>query len=131
MEQYGERRKSQRLPIELQLEISKMFKQDYKVLDHINAKVLVCDISKTGLGFISTVQLPLYYYFNAKIKFSNNNYFFAVLKVIREKKLETGTYEYGAEFIGLAPFLVEKIEAYGRMILKEKCTTRDKVSIKC
>lgn len=108
-----ERRQYKRLPIELSLEIKKVYKQDYVVIEDVDAEISVVDISKSGIGFISKAKLPMDYYFDGKIKLGENDYFYAVIHIVRGKVNEDGEgNEYGAEFVGLAPFLANKIDDY-------------------
>ena len=62
-----ERRRHKRLPLKLELKISSLFRQDYEIIDDINEGIEVRDISKAGIGFFCTHELPLNYYFDAKI----------------------------------------------------------------
>lgn len=110
-----DRRKYKRLPIELHLEIDHIFKQDYVVIDNIDAEVSVFDISKTGIGFISEAEIPTNYYFNAKVKLGDADFFYAVIQILRCKKMDSSSYIYGAEFVGLAPFLANKVDKYEKM----------------
>lgn len=112
-----DRRKFKRLPIVLQLEVSRVFKQNYVVIDNIDAELLVFDISKTGIGFISKAMIPINYYFDAKIKLGNDDFFYAVIQVLRCSNKEEEIYVYGAEFIGLAPFLANKIDIYEKKVI--------------
>ncbi len=106
-----ERRRHKRLPIELHLEVDEIFKQDYIVIKNFNALVSVSDISRSGIGFVSEASLPLGYYFRCRITLSNNDFFYGVIHIVRtctndNKKI------YGAEFVGLAPFLADKVDRY-------------------
>lgn len=97
-----EKRKYRRLPIKLTLEVSSLFNQSEK-LPIGNAEFNVFNISKSGIGFTTTNQLPLNYYFNAKIEFEGiKDRLRYVVKIIRMEKLENGDYLYGCEFVGLA-----------------------------
>ena len=106
-----ERRKYKRLPIELSLEIKKIYKQDYLIIEDVDTQSTVTDISKSGIGFVSKAKLPLDYYFDGKIRLAENDYFYAVIHIVRGEVLENENY-YGAEFVGLAPFLANKIDDY-------------------
>ena len=54
-----EMRREKRWPIELQLEISSLFKQDNVKVENINAPIEVFDVSKAGIGFQSaTILMP-------------------------------------------------------------------------
>lgn len=106
-----ERRKYQRYPLKLELKISSLFKQDYELIPDINENIEIKNISKNGIGFTCNRDLPLNYYFDAKIQLSDDKFFYAVLKIIRVKKLEEG-YFVGCEFIGLADILSMRIDSY-------------------
>ena len=110
-----ERRKHKRLPIDLELEISKLFRQGYQVIDNLNEGIEVVNISKTGIGFISKAELPLDYYFNSKIQFTESEYFYCVIKIIRKEKHGDDNF-YGCEFVGLAEFLAKKVDNYEDLI---------------
>lgn len=116
MDKGRERRNSKRLPIELHLSINHMFRQNYEELKGLDAKIDVYDISKSGIGFVSRDKLPKGYYFNAKIGLYKKEYFYAVVKIVRSIERESEECEYGAEFVGLAPFLADKIDSYEKNI---------------
>lgn len=115
----AERRKYKRLPIELKLEVSEIFKQDNIIRTDMNADIKVYDISKAGIGFISTADLPLEYYFNGKIILGEKKrFFYAVVQIVRKSREEkSGAFRYGAEFVGLAPFLADKVDEYAKEIV--------------
>jgi hypothetical protein len=106
-----ERRKNKRLPIKLEIDIDKLFKQDNEIIHNINESIEVINVSKAGLGFLCKDVLPLDYYFNAKIEFDEVRYFYCVIKIIR-KEVIGDTYLYGCEFVGLAEFLSKKVDDY-------------------
>jgi len=112
-----DRRKFKRLPIELRLEVDELFKQDYIVIKELNAVVTVFDISKSGIGFISEVNLPIGYYFRGRINLGNNDFFYVVIRIVRARILDEKIV-YGAEFVGLAPFLADKVDKYERNMNK-------------
>lgn len=111
-----ERRKFKRLPIELHLEVNNIFKQDYEMINNLDAEITVFDISKSGVGFYCEADLPYEYYFNCKIKLDESSFFYAVLQIVRKFKNDEGNNTYGAEFVGLAPFLANKIDEYERKL---------------
>lgn len=106
-----EKRKCARLPLKLELTISSLFKQDYDLIPDINASIEVKNISKSGLGFTCRYQLPLDYYFDAKIKLTEDEFFYAVLKIIRVEK-SGDQYLVGCEFVGLADVLSQRVDRY-------------------
>lgn len=111
-----DRRKFERYPTHISIKIESLYKQDYDKIDNVNEDIEVVDVSKSGIGFTSKHILPLNYYFNAKIVFDKERYFYSVLKIIRIIKEEEGAYHYGCEFIGLADILSSSVEAYGDSI---------------
>lgn len=111
-----ERRKFKRLPINIKLIIESLYKQDAETVDHLNETITVTNISKSGIGFICDHDMPLDYYFNAKIIIDDEKYFFSVLKIIR-KSSEDNHFNYGCEFVGLADILSRSIDDYEKEIL--------------
>lgn len=105
------RRIHERSKINIQLEIESLFKQDDYRIDQVNEFIEVTDISKTGLGFIARHELPLDYYFNARICLDEEKRFYCVIKLIRKVEEEDGIH-YGCLFVGLAEMLAEMIVEY-------------------
>lgn len=110
-----ERRKCKRLPIELSIGVNDLFKQDSKIIEGIKKEIFVFDISKTGIGFICEVELPTGYYFNTKICLNKEEFFYAVILIVRVIN-KNNEFIHGAEFVGLAPFLANKINDYEESI---------------
>lgn len=111
----SDRRRYKRLPIELNLEVDEVFKQDYVVIKNLNASVSVFDISRSGIGFISDASLPLGYYFRGRINLGDNDFFYVVIQIVRAHITENKKI-YGAEFVGLAPFLADKVDKYEKKL---------------
>lgn len=89
-----------------------MFRQGNEIVDHMDAKIEVVNISRSGIGFVSEAVLPLDFFFNARICLSKDEFIFTVVRIVRKNKKIDNTYEYGAAFVGLAPFLADKIDLY-------------------
>lgn len=104
-----ERRKDKRFPFEITLNIHELYKQDNIKIEDLDEEFQVVDISKSGIGFACTHELPLDFYFNAKITLQEENFFFTVLKIIRIDQ-EENEFHYGCEFIGLAEILSQTID---------------------
>ncbi len=117
MQNLFDRRRYRRLPIKLSIEINKLYKQNYDIIELPQADITVFDISKDGIGFISDTKLPLGYYFDSVIELDPQDSFRAVVKIVRivEQEGIEGKI-YGAQFVGLAPFLAAKIDDYERNI---------------
>ncbi len=110
-----EKRKRERYPIDISLTIESLYRQDNEKIEELNNEIEVINISRSGLGFISEHDLPLDYYFNAKIDVQKEKHFYTVVKIIRKEKMEEG-YRYGCEFVGLADVLSIFVEEYGETI---------------
>ncbi|MBQ3783650.1 MAG: PilZ domain-containing protein [Lachnospiraceae bacterium] len=97
-----EKRRNKRYPVNIELELSKLFRQDYVEMD-VSAPVEVTDISKSGVGFSSTCVLPLDYYFNARLELGDpEKVLYCIVKIIRICA-DGEMNHYGAEIVGLAP----------------------------
>lgn len=114
-----DRRRYKRLPVELSLEVNEVFKQDNIIINNISAKISVFDISKNGIGFLSKADLPVGYYFRGRINLGDGDFFLVVIQIIRASSgLEDEQKVYGAEFVGLAPFLADKVDKYEKKLSK-------------
>ncbi|MDF2906482.1 MAG: PilZ protein [Herbinix sp.] len=120
-----DRRRYKRLPIELHLEVDEVFKQDHIVIKDLNASVSVFDISKNGIGFISEASLPLGYYFRGRINLGDGDFFYVVIQILRAHISESNGKVYGAEFVGLAPFLADKVDKYEKKLNKGEINMED------
>lgn len=110
--EFRERRRYKRLPFNLNIKVDELFGQDYVVIKNLSASISVFDISKGGIGFDSVSDLPIGYYFQGTIKFPDGSFFHAVMHIVWSKKRNGTVNTYGAEFVGLAPFLAEKVDKY-------------------
>jgi hypothetical protein len=117
-EESKERRKYIRLPIELKLEVDEVYKQDYVIIKNIGASLEVVNISREGIGFLSKAELPNGYYFNGTINFETGDFFSVVIQILRTEVIEDDNKLYGAAFIGLAPFLADKVDKYQKKLNK-------------
>lgn len=101
----GQQKRCKRVPVELQLRISNLFKQDNVQIKNIDAPIVVKNISKTGIGFETEAVLPLKYYFNAKIELGDKeSAIYAVVQIIRAEKKGDKVF-YGCQFVGRAEIL--------------------------
>ena len=112
-----DKRRSKRLPIQLELVVSKLFRQEASATMEVNEAIQVVDVSKRGIGFVSKSELPLNYYFNARLELgSQENSLYCVVKIIRKNQKEDGTFSYGCEFIGMAPVLGSIFDEYEKSL---------------
>lgn len=118
-----EQRKNIRVPVNLNLEISDMFKQDNVKVNNINAPIEVVDISRNGIGFTSKSILPIGFYFNARLEFvSRGNGLNCVVRIIRHTQRENGVNHYGCEFVGMPTifdYYFEEIEDEFKKVTSE------------
>ena len=123
-----EKRRSNRMQVELSLKISSLFMQDNIKVENIDAPINVINISKGGIGFITESVLPLNYYFNAAINLGDADAsLYCVVKIIRTKELADGMHLYGCEMIGLAPVLSFIFENYEKSLIEDADTTQNTV----
>ena len=109
-----DKRRHRRVKITMDLNVSSLFDQsDDKIV--INSPIIVKDISRSGIGFISKSILPINYYFNAALQIGDkDSTLYCVVKIIRCEALEDDEYSYGCEFVGMAPvlnYIFEELEA--------------------
>ena len=108
-----EKRRHKRFPVDLKLEVSRLFKQDNVAVD-VSAPIEVTDVSKSGIGFRSRNVLPIDYYFNAKLQLGGpEDVLFCVVKIIRigsDGEMNT----YGCELVGVAPVFDYIFEEYAK-----------------
>jgi len=107
-----ERRKFKRLPVEIKLTIESLYRQNNESLDELNESIVVTDVSKTGLGFLTSAELPMDYYFNARIEIDEERKFYGVMKIIRKDQEEDGSFHFGCEFVGMADILTGCLDEY-------------------
>lgn len=101
----SEQKRCKRIPIEIKLNISDLFKQDNVKIKNIDAPITVKNISKTGAGFETEAILPIGYYFNAKIELGNQeSSLFVVLQIVRAEERGDKMF-YGSQFVGRAEIL--------------------------
>ncbi len=113
-----DKRRYERLPITLELEVSNLFKQDCPPI-HIDddAEIEVFDISKAGIGFMSDTELPIGYYFNATLQFeTTEEIILSVVKILYKAPIGSAGYRYGCEFVGLPSMYDHIFEEYGASV---------------
>ncbi len=112
-----DKRKSKRLPVNINLEIESLYQAGDEVLKDINDRVTLINVSKTGIGLISDEELPIGHYFNAKITIDDEKMFYSVLRIVRNQKINNG-FIIGCEFVGLADVLSDSIDEYEKEIFE-------------
>lgn len=101
-----EKRKAIRMKADLKLNVSSLFKQNNITIADVDSPIEVLDVSKSGIGFNSKSILPMGFYFNAALQLgSADNILYCVVKIVRCEPLSDNDYNYGCEFVGMAPIL--------------------------
>ena len=93
-----------RIPAQLTLTISSIFKQNNIKVDNIEAPITVTNVSRSGIGFISKGVFPEGFYFNAALQLgsSEDDILYCVVKILRSQVTdEPDVYSYGCEFVGM------------------------------
>lgn len=116
-----EKRRDKRLPITMKLEISSLFKQDNVILPALDAPIQVTNISKGGIGFTSSIDLPLGYYFNACLNLGQEGAnLYSVIKIIRKDVRDWEDTYYGCELTGFASILSYIFDEYEKSLEQEE-----------
>ena len=111
-----EQRRAKRIPVELKLEVSSLFKQDHVMVEDINAPIEVFDVSKSGVGFRTKSVLPIGYYFNARLELGGRNAALnCVVRIIRSQDNGEDGFIYGCEIVGAASIMDYVFDEYERL----------------
>ena len=112
-----EQRRSERLPIELNLNISKLYKLGVISIPDLESPIEVVDISKHGIGFVSECVLPNDYLFDAKIRLVTSDHDLdVVVKIVRSQAIDRDIYMYGANFENIPDDIPEEIDKYAKTL---------------
>ena len=109
-----EKRRSDRIPVRMQLSISDLFNHELSGIHQLDAPIEVVDISRHGIGFVTECILPIDYYFNAKLDLEDEKAasIFTIVKIVRFEIIEKDLYHYGCEFSNLPDNLADIVEKY-------------------
>lgn len=105
----NERRKYERLPVNIELRISDLFQESSDGLHGLDAPIEVIDISSHGIGFISECLLPLDFYFNASVKIGETPEIFTVVHLLRCEAIDETHFKYGCAFTNPAKDLTDAL----------------------
>ena len=101
-----EKRRATRMKTDLKLKVSSLFKQNNVKIADVDSPIEVMNVSKSGIGFNSKSILPLDFYFNAALRLGNEeDILYCVVKIVRCEPITKDLYNYGCEFVGMAPIL--------------------------
>ena len=105
-----EKRNSRRLDLDVTVELERI--DDNKGITTLKlVQVDITDLSKSGIGFSSPVELEVGSYYNTKLQIWTKENIEAVIEIVRRVELD-GVYHYGAKFIGMIESDALKIDIY-------------------
>lgn len=105
-----EKRRNKRLDLDVTIELERLDEADVTTLKYVH--VIVTDISRSGIGFKSAVELDTNTYFDAKVQIWTKEVVDAVIQIVRRAELPDGTYKYGGTFVGMTDTDALKIDIY-------------------
>lgn len=105
-----ERRKHKRLDLDVSVQLERLDQDDITTLKFIH--VVVTDISRSGIGFVSDQNLKVGTYYDTKIHIWTKEVIDAVLEIVRCDPKGDGTYKYGCVFVGMSDTDALKIDIY-------------------
>ena len=92
-----ERRKHKRLDLDVSVQLERLDQDDITTLKFIH--VVVTDISRSGIGFVSDQTLKVGNYYDTKIQIWTKEVIDAVLEIVRCDPKGDGTYKYCCVFV--------------------------------
>lgn len=105
-----EKRNSRRLDLDVTVELERI--DDHQGVTTLKlVHVDITDLSKSGIGFVSKVELDLGSYYNTKLQIWTKETIEAVIEIVRREETED-RYHYGAKFIGMIESDALKIDIY-------------------
>ena len=104
-----EKRKHKRLDIDVSVQLERLDEDGVTTLKYCHVDVK--DISRSGIGFTSKVELANHTYYDTKIQIWTKEVVDAVIEIVRCEEKE-GVYHYGAVFIGMTDTDALKIDIY-------------------
>jgi hypothetical protein len=106
-----EKRKHKRLDLDVNVQLERLAEEDgITTLKYLH--VDVTDVSKSGIGFISSHELAIGTYYDTKIRIWTKEVVDVVIEIVRCEPRDGGGYQYGAVFIGMNDTDALKIEIY-------------------
>ena len=115
-----EKRKENRIPINVQLSVSDLYTENTLSIDDVSAPIEVTDISAKGLGFVSTAILPIGYHFIANIELDRDlPQIITDVRIIRGQSIDNEQYQYGCEFVSISPRVSKMLDDFEKRIKSE------------
>ena len=108
-----EKRRDKRIPMEMSLSISDLYKDGMDTIVDLESDIQITDISSKGIGFVSKCILPIGYYFIADIEISTNlPQIITDVKIVRSSAIDKENYHYGAQFVSISPSVKKMLDKF-------------------
>ena len=115
-----EKRNAKRLVLGMKLSISDLYKEHTNTISDISSPIEVTDISANGIGFISECVLPTGYYFIANLELAPDlPQIITDVRIIRSSAIDMDRYQYGCEFVSIAPNVKKMLEEFEERLKRE------------
>lgn len=106
-----EKRSSRRLDLDVTVELERIKDREEGVTTLKLVHVEITDLSKSGIGFVSSAKLEKGSFYNTKLQIWTKEVIDAIIEIVRcEEKDEK--YHYGAKFVGMIEADALKIDIY-------------------
>ena len=116
-----EKRKGARLPINIKLSVTNLYKEDSNTIMDLDMPVEVTDISSKGIGFISECILPTGYYFIANIELAEDlPQIITDVRIIRSNAIDKVKYHYGCEFVSISSSVERLLDSFSQRLEKSE-----------
>lgn len=105
-----EKRKHKRLDLDVSIQLERIDQDGITTLRFFH--VMVHDISRSGISFITDQEMAIGTYYDTKIQIWTKEVIDAVVEIVRSEDMPDGRIKYGCEFIGLSDTDALKIDIY-------------------
>ena len=105
-----ERRKSKRLPLNVDIKLEELEIGEVVTVKYLNVEVT--DLSRAGLGFKCKQELEVGKHFDTKIQIWTKETIECVIEIVRKNQGDDGYIHYGCTFVGMSETYVLKIDIY-------------------
>lgn len=112
-----EKRKGKRLPIDINLSVTNLYKEDSNTIMDLDMPVEVTDISSKGIGFVSECILPTGYYFIANIELAPDlPQIITDVRIVRSNAIDKTTYHYGCVFVAISSSVEKMLDEFAQRL---------------
>lgn len=108
----NERRRSKRMELKVEVKLYEVKSEPGQIARELPIPVEVINISKDGIAFLSTEEIPLNRFFKASISLWTKERLDSVIEVLRIEPAEDSKTMYGCRFVGIDPSDQLKIQIY-------------------